>query len=713
MYPTNYTVQDLLGIFIACLLFVFILIVPGYVIGHISDVFEFRKRQSFVQIGIASLLSASISPVLFFLAFRLVSETFAYLVLIIFAATFIVVIIRTQALQRLLMEISTNRPAKTGLVIAVVWSILAALFLADIHWGNRLYYNIVAYDYSTRVSVINAITRTGVPPVNPSYFPGSPQPLTQLYYFWYILCSLVDKMGGSLVDARASLIASVIWSGLILASAIALFTRIRNTSKDGKTIWRNAFIGMGLLLVSGLDIFPSSFYVLFPKFLTGRIFEGDIEQWNEQITAWIGGVVWTPHHVISMLACILAWILIASNRTGNWSRQIGVSLIAGLALGSAFGLSVWLTFIFIVFWGIWFIIRLTQRESLKQLWTMVLPGVFMVVSILPFLLDLLNGVEGGVTGGQFPLALNVRAFYPLEFITITSPTLERMLIYLLALPVNYFIELGFFLVVGIIWFQNCRRDQISNNPLAMAEMALFTTTAVLVTFLRSTVIVNNDFGWRGWMFGQFILVFWGVDVIQLLQTKGVSSKIVIFQKHRSPEKVRKFLSILITIGVITTFYDAFFLRAWPMLIDTGIAGFPRVLSPDNHLGERTLATRDAYSFIDKNVPPADIVQFDPRYTIDRPAGLYRTRATVISYHALYGIPEQIYEPFVASVGSIFDKQNEDWQSLDNACVQYHINVLILRDLDSIWSNLDQLRATRTPLYENRFTAVFECGVRIQ
>jgi hypothetical protein len=709
MYTANYMVQDLLGIFIAYALFITILIMPGYVAGYVFDVFEFRKRQSFIQFGIALLLSASISPILFFLARRLFPEFVTSALLIALILLFIVVIIRTQGLQRLAKEITSNPYAKMGLVIAVLWSVLSALFLVDIQLGNRLYYNIVAYDYSTRVSVIDAITRTGVPPANPSYFPGAPQPLTQVYYFWYILCSLIDQLGGRFVDARASLIASVIWTGLILASVVALFTRMRKPDEDSRKVWRNAFTGIGLLFVSGLDIFPSSFYMLLPKLLVGRIFEGDIEQWNEQITAWIGAVTWTPHHVISMLACVLAWTLTASNRTENWSRQMGASLLSGIALASAFGLSVWNTFIFIAFWGIWFFIRLIQREPIKRLWTMILPGVFMAVAVSPFLFDLFAGSQGSVAGGQFPLALNVRAFYPLEFIAVNSPVWERMLIYLLALPLNYFIELGFFLAAGMIWLQNCRNEQGLNNPLVTTEMALLLTTAFLVTFMRSTVIVNNDFGWRGWMLGQFILLFWGVDVIQRVASKELTSRIMVFESPRASGKVRKLLSVLITIGAITTLYDVFFLRTWPLLIDTGIAGFPRVLSPDNHLGERTFATRQAYEFIDKNTPETAIVQFDPRRTMDRPAGLYRTRGTAISYHALYGVPEEIYKPLITAVGAVFDDQNTDWQSLDNACKKYDINILILRDLDPIWSNLDRLKSTRIPLYENRFTTLFTCG----
>ena len=353
--------------------------------------------------------------------------------------------------------------------------------------------------------------------------------------------------------------------------------------------------------------------------------------------------------------------------------------------------------------------KLLQRESILKLWTMILPGLVAVISILPFLIDLFFGPGASSTMSQFPLAFNIRAFYPLEIVTIYSPTWEKLLLYLLALPLNYFLEFGFFFLAGILWFQYCRKNQQKTNPFALSEVSLFLTTAFMATFIRSTIIVNNDFGWRGWMFGQFILIFWGVDLIRLFWGGNHPPYVMLFQKPREIKTVRLFLTVLLTIGVITSFYDALILRFWPIIIDTGIAGFPRILTPDNHLGERTLATREAYEFIDSNTPATTIVQFDPRYTMDRPSGLYRTRPTAISYHSLYGVPENTYKPLIESVGNIFDEE-DDWQVLDSKCDQFHINILILRDLDPIWSNLAELKSKRVPLYENIYTALFDCGL---
>jgi hypothetical protein len=700
----NYTGQDLLGVFTGAFLFTLVLVVPGYVTGYIFDPFDFKKRQPLVRWGIGLLLSTAVSPILFFLTYRLLSNTVTVTLLFAFAIVFGLILFREHDLHTLFRNILGNRFARVILWIAILWTLGAALMLVDLQWGNRLYFNIVAYDYSTRVAVINAITRTGVPPINPSIFQGEPVKLTFLYYFWYILCSLVDQLGGTVVDSRAALIASAIWAGLALMATVALYLRLRNGANQSNK-WRSALIGIGLLAVSGLDLFGGTFYIFYPQFLMGHVIDGDIEHWNEQVTAWVGTTIWTPHHLVALLNCILAWMLILYHQNRKTPQKLSSTVIAGLAFASAFGLSSWVTLIFVFFWIIWIMTRLLKGDSARNLWYLVLPGIVGAVAISPFAFDLFGGGGGSASAGR-PLAFDVRWFWPVTHLVIDLPNLEGTLIHLLLLPLNYFLELGFFLLAGMYWYRHCGKAQLERNPFARGEIILLLTSVSLATFFRSTLIANNDFGWRGWLPGQFVLLVWGIDLLAYVWGRQPIIHISLFRNPASLKSVRALMAGLLALGVLTSLEDVLLLRTWPILVDTGLLNKP---SRGTYHGERVYEARTVYELIDDMTEADAIVQSNPGFSVDRPAGLYRTRNSVIAYHTLYGVPPETYKPLVREMGSVFAPVDGTWTQLDAACRHYSIDILIIKDSDNLWESRDTLKSERRPLFMGKYYSVFSCG----
>ncbi|MBK8824420.1 MAG: hypothetical protein IPN58_17955 [Anaerolineales bacterium] len=221
-------------------------------------------------------------------------------------------------------------------------------------------------DFATRVTVINAITRTGVPPVNPSFFPGHVEYITSLYYFWYIICSIVDQFGGNFVDSRMALIAGDAWCGLALMALIALYIRLRNRI-SGDEVWKTAIIGIGLLTISGLDVIPALINMIVTRLSYGFMWPaGDIEHWNEQITAWVGSLFWVPHHVAAMIVCLAGLIIFQYGSRELGYKKFLVALITGMAFASAVGLSTWVAVTFSLFWSVWILILFLQRKTMAQ-----------------------------------------------------------------------------------------------------------------------------------------------------------------------------------------------------------------------------------------------------------------------------------------------------------------------------------------------------------
>ena len=72
---------------------------------------------------------------------------------------------------------------KIFFLFGVIWTVIAICSLSDLQLGHRLYYSTIALDYSVRTQFIHAISAGGIPPANPFFYPGQPEPL-RYHYFW-------------------------------------------------------------------------------------------------------------------------------------------------------------------------------------------------------------------------------------------------------------------------------------------------------------------------------------------------------------------------------------------------------------------------------------------------------------------------------------------------------------------------------------------------
>jgi hypothetical protein len=169
-------------------------------------------------------------------------------------------------------------------------------------------------------------------------------------------------------------------------------------------------------------------------------------------------------------------------------------------------------------------------------------------------------------------------------------------------------------------------------------------------------------------------------------------------------------SALITLGILTSIQDVIFLRFWPILVDKGIIILPEEIRSDEYLGTKIFEARVGFTLVSQNYSSDTIVQFNPEIGFDRSLGLYRMNPTVFSYHTLYGIPSDDIIPLAQQIRQYFSTENTNWNSLDKACKQYKINILIISDTDEIWRQITHLTETRQPIYSGNHYVFFECGV---
>lgn len=695
--------QDILGISIAIFLFSFVFIFPGYMMGWMLRIFNFRNRTLLGQIVIAITVSVSVSPAAIFIVYRFMGFRVVVGLLFIIACAAIYICVKFYK-----KDFSGNEYIRPVIFFVLLWLILSVFALVDFQIDRRLYFSSNSYDLTTRVSVVDAISRTGVPPVNPSYYPGRPVLLNSLYYYWYILASIVDQIGGGVVSAFHAMMASISWAGIILFATLATYLRVRD-NQSSRDAWKKSFIAIQLTLVGGLDfLMVLMIMASFNFHLEKMPFQEQTEGWNMPIMSWVNALAWVPHHLAAALACVTAMLIMVQNTHREFKLKILDSIIIGLAFASAFGLSVWVMFVFGIFWLIWGAILVIGEQKYQQVGFMILGAVFGVIFASPFIVGILQDGGASGAGGGLPVAFYVRSFMITDLLTGFPPFVIALL-NLLFLPLNYLFELGFFFLMAVFWFQEFYKRNKKLNPMYQAELILVLVSIVLLSFIRSTIIVINDLGIRGWLPMQIILVIWASDII--VQFSGERKWVYpgMFRKFQGTKTLGLALGTMLVIGYLTMGLELFTLRTWSFLADYKIVGIPNKLSPDFHLGERTYSGRLAYNYLQEHVPPGVITQNNPLGFTDRASGLYGSHQMVISDRTVYGIPLANYQVVADEVGTIFIGKIASWDFIDTKCEKFMIDMIIVRDIDPLWNNLKILKEERLPLYINEYYAIYPCG----
>jgi hypothetical protein len=691
----NFTLADIAASIAAVCLFPLFVLIPGYAVAWLLDLFEFRRRTWLFRWALSVPLSIAIAPILSYLAGRYFSMTAVWG---LYAASWMyVAVVGLRGFARR----GRNKPAprspagawRMAVVVLSIWGALALFSLVDLQIGGKLYYSTTAFDFSVRTEFIHAISSTGIPPANPFFFPGHAQPL-RYHYFWLILCSMVDVAGGTLVGARHAWIGGTIWCGAGFMALIALFFRLI-AYRGPETFRRRTLVGILLLGVTGLDILPNAFlWVMYSNGFT-RTIPPSLEWWNEQVDGFTWTALWGAHYLAALIACLMVFVLLWEAPRHTGAGRWKYAALAGIALASSVGASIYIAFVFGAFLLLWTVVSVAKKWRAETA-TLLVAGALCVVLVLPYLASMTAGPGPGA--GGFPIAFSVRRFYPVDDLLALQgrdQAWRLALVNAVTLPLNYLLELGFFLAASLLWWQRrrARREPLSRAELGIALMVL--TSLTICSFLRSTVIFNNDLGWRGILLAQFGLLLWGVDVVT---DRRYKRSLV--------------LAVLIALGAAGTVCDVFLFRLYPVLADRG--ALPRLewMAPDHKLGERTFAVREAYEWADRHTPAGAIVQFDPHVVDQDTTGfLYSNRQIAAGDRgclAAFGGDASLCAPLVAAANLLFPERGQPAPESSAACEKLGANVLIAKDTDFVWSVKDSWVWREKPLYANRLVRMFAC-----
>ena len=697
----GYTVSDLLGVGAGFLLFALFAFAPGYTFGWLTNVFEFRHRRLATRIAAAVPISIGLTPITAYFLWR----CWLPLVWIVFGVGGVLcAILLARDLRANKLHLS--KAGWSVLAIAAGWLVIGTFSLVDLQIGDRLYYPVSDFDHSTRAAFTAAIARDGIPPHNPYFFAGRPAPL-RYHYFWLIPCALVERLGGALVSARISLIAGTLWCGLGLFGLIALYLRFFQV-KGGDRIERRTLIAVGLLMVTGLDIVP----VLLQDLMM-RVVVSHIEWWNDEISAWITTMLWVPHDLAAMIAGLAGFLLVwdAVGRKQHKQRIAGL-VGGGLAFASCVGASIYLGITLAACCALWLAIALLKSWRQHAL-VLTGAGVLTTALLVPYLLQITHGTAGPDSSPHSaPVMLTVRRFTIPDILVDPAHQGKMLALNAALLPLNYFLEFGFFFVVGCLGVRQIWKTRLRSQS-DWAAVALGTASLLLCTFTRSSVITSNDLGWRSALVVQFVLLIWAAE----MWNEGVLG-FGSLRTHVSAKPQRaapRLVTATLLLGVMGSCYELCLQRTYPILSDSFNIAKPDWLSTDNQLGRRTFEVRHAYEVIDRMLPANAVVQAAPAVLAGNlTAALYSDRQMVADAGdcgTVFGGSKQFCNDVILPrVKPLFDdRQPLTAGFISDTCRQFSITALLFKDTDPVWKNKSGWIWKAHPLLSNRYVRVIECG----
>ena len=661
--------SDVLGTILATIAFLPLFFLPGWALGWLADVFQFRTLEFRWQVLVCVPMSMAISPLAGYLALRSGGMPLV--------ATLLAIVFFICAIRLRLKPVSRRA---TG--IALGWVILATLMLADMQFGEKVYFSAIANDHEFRVAVIDAITRTGLPPASPFNHLDGPV-IMRYHVYWFGLCSIVQRLGFGLWDARAALNASVIWVGLALMATVPLALRFLLGS-EGDTLRRRSFLGVALLAVTGLDLFPN-----LRLFLMHVVPPADMEWWTpDQVTSWFDAILWVPHHVAAIVAGFTGFILLfhAAERLSSVKARAYHAFIAGVAFASAVGCSIYVGFAFAAVLLGWTVFTLMRRWW-PHVILLAVAGITATIFSIPNVLQLMGSDKGG---GKF-IALGL-------WFTMNSDWVIRQLgignrlgvviiksAYVLS---TFFLELGLFFLLGIIQLRIYFKTRIL-RPQDCACLVLAGCALLLCTFVRSATISNNDLGWRGFMIIQFVLLLWATGLME--------GPLLLKQKPRWLPAAM----LLLLLGAAGTLYQLSWLRFEALVSDSGVFGEDAV---DTNMGRRTYSLRILYRELDKLLPRSAIVQSNPDTIFDYWWGLYshrQTAATGEDCTVAMGGNLDTCKAALPELQKLFDDSLNDPAAAYSIARRYKIDAVVIMDDDDIWNRPNAWTAKLKPAVTTR------------
>jgi hypothetical protein len=690
---------------------------PGYLFAFATNLHNFRDRSLVERFLWSMPISLAVSTILSIIIGKFLSldavVVFLWVCLVLSATALVNEWLRRRRLGQK-WKIGWNPLGGKALVLAIAWTALTTLSLIDIQTDRKLFMSLAMFDHASRVNWTEAVLRTGVPPSNPLYWYRHASGM-RYYYFWNVVCAAVARM--TRIEVRSVFLASCAWVGLAFAGLMGLF--LKHFLEVGNQLRRQFLAASTLLAVSGIGTFCNLLYFL--RILPSNI-DGPAEN---QIPSWVISFLFVPHHVASMLCCMLAFLLAWLAQRESPKHWISSGVLIALALASSFGLSVYVAaafFVIVLAWSLW---QVVVARALLPVAILAAGGVGAVLLLLPYLRELTH-TDSKLQGGSI-FAFTVRemippdwllATHPFKSLTADHPSVAVNVARSLLLLPGYSIELGFYFVVLLVCVTPLLRRRKTLSPAHRSLVFVVLATLPLISFLRSGVLKINDFGVRAALPMQFSLLLLASEMLMPWRKNSGEAVDLDFSSNPFvcvPAWVRSIAAVTLLLGVLGSIYQTCMLRFLVPLVDSAKQRAASTDRGQGDLAHDAYISAVGYTQLKSLISSTSLVQFNPAVQSDE---LWRSVDLAWIDHQVAIVSDAPWcgselggDPAPCpSMAATIDRLYKQATAQDarGTCGQLGIQYLVARIFDPIWTDKKSWVWTLPPVVADDEFRVLDC-----
>ena len=373
---------------------------------------------------------------------------------------------------------------------ALIVAALCAIAILPKTVGDSVFLTDAVFDHS-KVSMIDEMARSGLPPINPYIeHDGASGHLVYYYLLHFSAAELVRVLGVTGWEADVAMTFFAAFTSLAAMMGIA----VRYTGRAGASGWVVVLALSASMRTVLVDLWGSH----------------DVDRWvlpAGGFQTWFFQSAWVPQHLAGT-TCVLLSLLLTVQLAAR--PAVIPALVLGLVVTAGFETSTWvggLTFAACAALVVPLLVRRTPPP--RRTWFVAALAAAAVLAMLfawPFLLD--QAEASAARGARFPIAVEFQRVLGDAVSDGWRRLLDPAAFWLLMLP----IESAAIYLVGVAGVRVAWRERAhvsTEGGLLTALLGALVAALAVAWLLVSTLAVNNDLAWRAMLLASTLLVVFG------------------------------------------------------------------------------------------------------------------------------------------------------------------------------------------------------------